>query len=482
MTRACTARTAARPSSGASRSTPPRASGDRQAGARRRRLGRGRRIFELVHEALNRRICDDNNARTAPTDCTAPCSPRAAPTPRGVADVQPVYDFLGDTYNFYNARWGRDSIDGAGMQLQGDGPVVHQHDDPEPDPAAADDSRTRAPTTTRSSAVHAGDREPDVRRPGRRLRRHHGPRADPRGDQLRVRARLPERVRRDQRVALRRLRRVGRPRQRRRHRHRGDPLADRRGQLARRDPRHGAPAEQQRPGQDDQSELAVRPGDNGGVHTNSGVNNKAMFLLTDGQTFNTYTVTPIGLEKAVRVYYEAQTNILTSGSDYGALANAPAPGVHEPHRHERDRRRRLHPGQQRGAGDRDGHRGGGARHDRSTAARGRPTIRRRPGRSASRTSSSAAQPAKPAATFQCSVDQGAELGGLLGRRAATRRRPPSRTATTRSASAASIGADTDPTPATRDFTVSTADMELVSKADSQDPAFAGETSPTRSGA
>src|SRR4051812_49804202 len=44
--------------------------------------------------------------------------------------------------------------------------------------------------------------------------------------------------------------------------------------------------------------------DNGGVHTNSGVNNKAMFLLTDGATFNTYTVSPIGLEKAVRVYYE----------------------------------------------------------------------------------------------------------------------------------------------------------------------------------
>ena len=30
----------------------------------------------------------------------------------------------------------------------------------------------------------------------------------------------------------------------------------------------------------------------------------------------------IGLEKAIRVYYEAQTNILTSGADYGALANA----------------------------------------------------------------------------------------------------------------------------------------------------------------
>ena len=31
---------------------------------------------------------------------------------------------------------------------------------------------------------------------------------------------------------------------------------------------------------------------------------------------------PIGLEKAIRIYYEAQTNILTSGADYGALGNA----------------------------------------------------------------------------------------------------------------------------------------------------------------
>src|SRR6476620_5352850 len=33
------------------------------------------------------------------------------------------------------------------------------------------------------------------------------------------------------------------------------------------------------------------PGDNAGVHTNSGVNNKAAFLMTDGGTFNGKTVT-----------------------------------------------------------------------------------------------------------------------------------------------------------------------------------------------
>jgi len=62
--------------------------------------------------------------------------------------------------------------------------------------------------------------------------------------------------------------------------------------------------------------------DNGGVHTNSGVNNKAAYLMTDGDTFKGYTVTGLGLEKVARIYYEAQTNILTSGSDYGDLYNA----------------------------------------------------------------------------------------------------------------------------------------------------------------
>jgi hypothetical protein len=63
-------------------------------------------------------------------------------------------------------------------------------------------------------------------------------------------------------------------------------------------------------------------GDNGGVHTNSGVNNKAVFLLTDGGTFNTYTITSLGMNKVAAIYYEVQTRLLTSGSDYGDLYNA----------------------------------------------------------------------------------------------------------------------------------------------------------------
>lgn len=59
--------------------------------------------------------------------------------------------------------------------------------------------------------------------------------------------------------------------------------------------------------------------DSGGVHTNSGVNNKAAFLITDGGTFNGYTVNGIGMTKTSRIYYEAQTNVLIASSDYADL-------------------------------------------------------------------------------------------------------------------------------------------------------------------
>ncbi len=64
------------------------------------------------------------------------------------------------------------------------------------------------------------------------------------------------------------------------------------------------------------------PDDNGGVHINSGVNNKAAYLMTDGDTFNGFTVTGIGIDRVAAVYYEAQTNLLTSGADYADLYDA----------------------------------------------------------------------------------------------------------------------------------------------------------------
>lgn len=61
--------------------------------------------------------------------------------------------------------------------------------------------------------------------------------------------------------------------------------------------------------------------DNGGVHTNSGVNNKAVTLMVDGGTFNGRTVTGIGIAKVAKIYYRVQTTMLTSGSSYKDLYN-----------------------------------------------------------------------------------------------------------------------------------------------------------------
>ncbi|NOH14772.1 MAG: choice-of-anchor D domain-containing protein, partial [Chloroflexi bacterium] len=60
-------------------------------------------------------------------------------------------------------------------------------------------------------------------------------------------------------------------------------------------------------------------GDNGGVHTNSGVVNKAAYLLTDGDYFNFHTVNGLGIDKVAAIFYEAQTNLLTTASDFNDL-------------------------------------------------------------------------------------------------------------------------------------------------------------------
>src|SRR5690606_33063690 len=63
-------------------------------------------------------------------------------------------------------------------------------------------------------------------------------------------------------------------------------------------------------------------GDTGGVHLNSGVNNKAAYLMVDGDTFNGQTITAMGIPKVADLYYEVQTNHLTSGSNYADLYDA----------------------------------------------------------------------------------------------------------------------------------------------------------------
>jgi bacillolysin len=55
--------------------------------------------------------------------------------------------------------------------------------------------------------------------------------------------------------------------------------------------------------------------DNGGVHYNSGVLNKAIYLMAQGGTFNGYTSSGLGLAKTAKITWSLQ-NLITSGADY----------------------------------------------------------------------------------------------------------------------------------------------------------------------
>ncbi len=58
------------------------------------------------------------------------------------------------------------------------------------------------------------------------------------------------------------------------------------------------------------------PGDNGGVHSGSGIPNHAFAMLVDGKEFNGYSVRGIGPIKAGAVWYRALTTYLNPTSDF----------------------------------------------------------------------------------------------------------------------------------------------------------------------
>ncbi|HSQ26948.1 MAG TPA: M4 family metallopeptidase, partial [Anaerolineales bacterium] len=64
------------------------------------------------------------------------------------------------------------------------------------------------------------------------------------------------------------------------------------------------------------------PNDLGGVHHNNGVANKAAYLMVDGGTFNGFTISGLGITKTIKIWYEVQTNLLTSAADYQDLNSA----------------------------------------------------------------------------------------------------------------------------------------------------------------
>ncbi|MDQ7029667.1 MAG: M4 family metallopeptidase [Ardenticatenia bacterium] len=79
-------------------------------------------------------------------------------------------------------------------------------------------------------------------------------------------------------------------------------------------PRYGHP--------DHMDDFVNTTSDNGGVHTNSGIPNKAFYLLVEGGTHNDITVRGIGRQKAGRLYYDVLTRRLTSNAQFMDARNA----------------------------------------------------------------------------------------------------------------------------------------------------------------
>jgi Zn-dependent metalloprotease len=55
--------------------------------------------------------------------------------------------------------------------------------------------------------------------------------------------------------------------------------------------------------------VATGPADNFGIHTNNGIPNKAAYLIINGDTFNGWTITGLGWEKAGKLFYRTMTSL-----------------------------------------------------------------------------------------------------------------------------------------------------------------------------
>jgi len=259
--------------------------------------------FNQVPNALNRSIYNNNNVRSDSLPGTGPVRTEGQAA-TGITDVDNAYDFAGDVYNFYFTYHGRDSIDGAGMQLihtvkfcyvstlnscpyanafwngsqmvygdgysSGEDVVGHEMTH------GVTEHESRLYYYMQSGAIN--EAFSDVWGELIELTYHPGA--------------ASERWLLGENLPIGAIRDMKNP------------------------PSFSDPDKMTSSYYLCQRATGT---DIGGVHTNSGVCNKTAYLLTDGDTFNGRTVTGLGIEKVADLYYEVQTNLFTSASDYEDL-------------------------------------------------------------------------------------------------------------------------------------------------------------------
>lgn len=267
--------------------------------------------FNQVAHAKQRTVCDGGNVPAgAGVPCMTPVRSEGQPPVGSPADVDLAYDFAGDTYDFFADRFGRDSIDGRGMPLRS---TVRYCDPEEACPYrnafwngqqmvygagfAADDvvGHELAHGFTeytsglfyyfQSGAIN--ESLSDVF--GELIDLVNGAGTDTQAVRWLMGEDIP---------VIGALRDMSDP------------------------PTFRDPDRMSSQWYFDGEDARGNDADNGGVHINSGVGNKAAYLLTDGDTFNGETVSGLGVDKVAWLYYTVATTLLTSGSDYADLAVA----------------------------------------------------------------------------------------------------------------------------------------------------------------
>lgn len=269
--------------------------------------------FDQIKKALNRSVCDAVNIPGTRYPCTAPFARIEGQGATGNSDVDHAYDYAGDTHNFFFSRFGRDSLDGAGLPLLStvrycdpslacpyqnafwDGSqVVYGQGFADADDVVGHELAHGFTDFTSHLFYYAQSGAINESM------------SDVFGEYI------------DQTNAA------------------GTDTPAVEWKLGEDIPRIGAIRDMKTPGafgDPDRMTSAsytadVGETDAGGVHINSGVNNKAAYLLVDGSagepggTFNGQTIGAIGITKAARIYYETETAMLGSASDYADLGNA----------------------------------------------------------------------------------------------------------------------------------------------------------------
>jgi Zn-dependent metalloprotease len=256
--------------------------------------------FNQLHKARNRRVHDARSTSTLPGVLRR----SEGQPPTGDADVDNAYDYAGDTYDYFRFRHNRDSYDGAGATIISTVRYCEPGACPLPNAfwngtqmvygagfASADDVVAHELThavTDRSAHLFyymqsgaLNESYSDIF--GETVDLTNGTGTDTTGVRWLLGEDLPS--------SIGVIRNMSNPNAF------GDPAKVS-------DPRFLCPNE------------PFGGDDLGGVHTNSGVPNKAYTLMVDGGTFNGITVARIGHIKAGKIQYRALTRYLISGSDF----------------------------------------------------------------------------------------------------------------------------------------------------------------------